>query len=58
MPAFEKISAVRRAAVATVLLAALALCAPHAGAQTYGFATLPPGTLNHTTASAVSMVLM
>ena len=26
-------------------------------AQTYGFATLPPGTLNHTTASAVSKVL-
>src|SRR5262249_3824850 len=28
-----------------------------AQAQTYGFATLPPGTLNHTTASAVSKVL-
>ncbi len=28
-----------------------------ANAQTYGFATLPPGTLNHTTASAVSKVL-
>lgn len=28
-----------------------------ASAQTYGFATLPPGTLNHTTASAVSKVL-
>ncbi len=26
-------------------------------AQTYGFATLPPGTLNHTTATAVSKVL-
>ncbi|HXF88057.1 MAG TPA: TAXI family TRAP transporter solute-binding subunit [Xanthobacteraceae bacterium] len=26
-------------------------------AQTYGFATLPPGTLNHTTASAVAKVL-
>ena len=26
-------------------------------AQTYGFATLPPGTLNHTTASAISKVL-
>jgi TRAP transporter TAXI family solute receptor len=28
-----------------------------ASAQTYGFATLPPGTLNHTTASAISKVL-
>ncbi len=26
-------------------------------AQTYGFATLPPGTLNHTTATAISKVL-
>ncbi len=26
-------------------------------AQTYGFATLPPGTLNHTTASAIAKVL-
>ena len=29
----------------------------NASAQTYGFATLPPGTLNHTTASAISKVL-
>jgi hypothetical protein len=28
-----------------------------AAAQTYGFATLPPGTLNHTTASAIAKVL-
>src|SRR6185503_13673451 len=28
-----------------------------APAQTYGFATLPPGSLNHTTASAISKVL-
>jgi TRAP transporter TAXI family solute receptor len=35
----------------------MAACAGTAGAQTYGFATLPPGTLNHTTASAVSKVL-
>ena len=27
-----------------------------ASAQTYGFATLPPGTLNHTTASAIAKV--
>ena len=37
-------------------LAALGF-ATAAQAQTYGFATLPPGTLNHTTASAVSKVL-
>jgi uncharacterized protein len=40
-----------------ILLAALYLGAGVASAQTYGFATLPPGTLNHTTASAVSKVL-
>ncbi len=34
-----------------------ALAAGAASAQTYGFATLPPGTLNHTTASAVAKVL-
>jgi len=34
-----------------------ALSATPALAQTYGFATLPPGTLNHTTASAVAKVL-
>src|SRR4051812_50108286 len=28
-----------------------------ASAQTYGFATLPPGTLNHTTASAISKIV-
>jgi TRAP transporter TAXI family solute receptor len=38
-------------------LAALALSASAATAQTYGFATLSPGTLNHTTASAVAKVL-
>jgi TRAP transporter TAXI family solute receptor len=36
---------------------ALAMMAPAAFAQTYGFATLPPGTLNHTTAAAISKVL-
>ena len=39
-----------------VVAAALAL-AGSARAQTYGFATLQPGTLNHTTASAVAKVL-
>jgi TRAP transporter TAXI family solute receptor len=38
-------------------LVTLALCAGAASAQTYGFATLPPGTLNHTTATAVAKVL-
>lgn len=38
-------------------IAALGLCASTAHAQTYGFATLPPGSLNHTTASAVAKVM-
>ena len=29
----------------------------HASAQVYGFATLPPGSLNHTSASAISKVV-
>jgi TRAP transporter TAXI family solute receptor len=37
--------------------AALALSNGPVPAQTYGFATLPPGSLNHTTASAVAKVL-
>jgi hypothetical protein len=37
--------------------AVLALSCGAAAAQTYGFATLPPGTLNHTTASAISKVV-
>jgi TRAP transporter TAXI family solute receptor len=44
----------RRCAVA---FAALALTAGAAAAQTYGFATLPPGTLNHTTASAIAKIV-
>ena len=36
---------------------ALALATAAAPAQTYGYATLPPGTLNHTTASAIAKVL-
>lgn len=38
-------------------MAAASLASGPAAAQTYGFATLPPGTLNHTTASAVAKVL-
>jgi uncharacterized protein len=57
VPAFDQTRAVRRVATTAILLAAFACSATGAGAQTYGFATLPPGTLNHTTASAVSKVL-
>src|SRR5438876_69586 len=48
-----------RPLVAGTLICALALAASAAtaGAQTYGFATLQPGTLNHTTASAIAKVL-
>jgi uncharacterized protein len=48
--------AMGRASACLIALAAFA-SAPSANAQTYGFATLPPGTLNHTTASAVAKVL-
>src|SRR4029078_11843134 len=37
--------------------AALVVTTAVASAQTYGFATMQPGTLNHTSASAVSKVL-
>jgi hypothetical protein len=36
---------------------ALALTCATASAQTYGFATMQPGTLNHTTGSAIAKVL-
>jgi TRAP transporter TAXI family solute receptor len=39
-------------------LAVLPILAPHAAlAQTYGIATMQPGTLNHTTGSAIAKVL-
>jgi TRAP transporter TAXI family solute receptor len=38
-------------------VAAAVLAAPPAGAQTYGIATMQPGTLNHTTGSAIAKVL-
>jgi TRAP transporter TAXI family solute receptor len=47
----------RALAGALIAGAALGAAAGSAGAQTYGFATLQPGTLNHTTASAVAKVL-
>ncbi len=43
--------------ISLAAIAALGLSAGTAAAQTYGFATLPPGTLNHTTASSISKVL-
>jgi len=43
----------------TILLGGLTAAGGGDGgaAQTYGFATLPPGSLNHTTASAISKVM-
>jgi len=46
-----------RAAASCLALVALMLGAVPVVAQTYGFATLQPGTLNHTTASAAAKVL-
>jgi TRAP transporter TAXI family solute receptor len=40
-----------------VAFAAAALCAASAAAQTYGFATLPPGSLLHTQASVIAKVV-
>ena len=42
---------------AFLALAITGIGSDHASAQTYGFATLPPGTLNHTTASAISKIV-
>lgn len=42
---------------ALVLFALTGLGAQQAAAQTYGFATLPPGSLNHTSASAIAKVV-
>ena len=42
---------------AFLALAIAGIGSGRATAQTYGFATLPPGTLNHTTASAISKVV-
>jgi TRAP transporter TAXI family solute receptor len=47
----------RLVATAFAGFAALALGMGSASAQTYGFATMQPGTLNHTSASAVGKVL-
>ena len=47
----------RCGALGAIVAAAILVIAAPAWAQTYGFATLPPGTLNHTTASAIAKVL-
>ena len=47
----------RSIAVCGLVAVAVVGIAPAALAQTMGFATLPPGTLNHTTASAVAKVM-
>jgi TRAP transporter TAXI family solute receptor len=46
-----------RSVAGGMFAAAILILAAPASAQTYGFATLPPGTLNHTTASAIAKVL-
>jgi TRAP transporter TAXI family solute receptor len=46
-----------RARMALFALAIAGLGSSQVAAQTYGFATLPPGSLNHTTASAVAKVM-
>ncbi|MBM3527254.1 MAG: TAXI family TRAP transporter solute-binding subunit [Alphaproteobacteria bacterium] len=45
------------AGMALAALTALATTSGIAGAQTYGFVTLQPGSLNHTTASSIAKVL-
>jgi uncharacterized protein len=48
----------RSSIIRAALLAAIATCpASIAAAQTYGIATMQPGTLNHTTGSAIAKVL-
>jgi TRAP transporter TAXI family solute receptor len=42
---------------AFLALAIAGIGSDRASGQTYGFATLPPGTLNHTTASAISKIV-
>ena len=49
--------AARAGAGAILVATTLGLAAAGAAAQTYGVATMPPGTLNHTTGSAIAKVL-
>ena len=46
-----------RIGIGLAAVLALSVASVPALAQTYGFATLPPGTLNHTSASAMAKVL-
>jgi len=46
-----------RADLGLAAVVTLGLATGSASAQTVGFATLPPGTLNHTTASAIAKVM-
>ncbi len=54
---FESMKLSRRAALAGMSVSAFALATVRAYAQTYGIATMQPGTLNHTTGSAIAKVL-
>ena len=57
MPILKQVGNSRRGVAALAGLAALALGTSVATAQTYGLATMQPGTLNHTTGSAIAKVL-
>ncbi len=58
MPTKRIEAAMPRSLLAALLIVtSLVICDRTASAQPYGFATLPPGTLNHTTASAISKVM-
>jgi TRAP transporter TAXI family solute receptor len=50
-------NAIRNTALACAALAAASFLAAPVSAQTYGLATMQPGTLNHTTGSAIAKVL-
>jgi TRAP transporter TAXI family solute receptor len=54
---YSRLAPTRGLIVALGALALIALTAQPVPAQTYGFATLQPATLNHTTASAIAKVL-
>jgi TRAP transporter TAXI family solute receptor len=54
---YSRLAPTRGLIVALGALALIALSAQPVPAQTYGFATLQPATLNHTTASAIAKVL-
>ena len=57
MSVLTRLGTFRPIAVAAAGIAAMLLGAGVAAAQTYGFATMQPGTLNHTSGSAIAKVL-